>query len=140
MKLTLMYYCEKCEHGYRVPKVDPDRKLLTLTMPCPTAECDGDVEFGDPKTVKSGETMSAKVLYEACMGMGFPHERECSPEQLQMLMVGGTVRDLDVSSIGVGRSLIDSIVVEKDDRLHRFHFAMSTKGATIFKTEEVENV
>lgn len=139
MSLVLMYYCEKCEHGYRVPQSDPDRKLLTLTMPCPTRDCGGAIEFGDPKTIKHGETMSAKILYEACMGMGFPHERECSPDHLQKLMVGGVIRDLDVEAVGLHRSLVDSLVVEKDNTLHRIFFAMSTKGATIYKTEEIEN-
>ena len=136
-----MYYCEKCEHGYRVPRVDPDRRLLLLTMPCPTKECAGEVEFGDPKAIKHGETMPARILYEACMGMGFPHERECSPEQLQRLMVGSVIRDLIVEPIGTARSIIESLVVETPDEAHhRIHFAMSTHGATIYKTEEMENV
>lgn len=138
-ELTLMYYCESCEYGYRVPKTDPNRNLLTLTMPCPNKECDGgEIEHGDRKEAKKVFTLTAKVLYEACMGMGFPEERLCSPAHLEKLLLGSTILSLDLNPAGDSRSLIESMTITEDDiTQHKIFFAMSVKGATIYKTQEL---
>ena len=137
MSLTLMYYCELCEHGYRVPASDPDRRLLNLVMPCPTKGCDGKIEFGDPKTIKQGSTMPAKILFEACMGHGFPEDRECSPEHLRSVLLNTEILSLELEEAGPNRSFINSMEVENADGRHKVFFAMSTKGATIYKIEDM---
>lgn len=143
-ELTLMYYCESCEYGYRVPKTDPNRNLLTLTMPCPNKKCDGgEIEHGDRQEAKKVFTLTAKILYEACMGMGFPEERLCSPEHLQTLMLGRVVLEVDLEPVGGTRSIISSMVMGSEcgtEPSHRLFFAMSTKGATIYKTQEMPDV
>ena len=136
--MSSLFFCPECEHGYRIPNTDPDRHLLSITMPCPTQGCDSRVEYCDPKELKKSQTMSARILYEACMGRGFPHERKCSPEHLVMLMVGGEVTDISLCSAGENRSLIESLTVRKNDVEHKIHFAMSVKGATIYKTEQID--
>lgn len=139
--ISLMYFCEDCERGYRVPNSDPDRHLLTLVMPCPNSACDGQIEYSDPKEVKRGETHTARSLYEACMGMGFPHERVCTPEHLKHILNGAVVVDVALEAIGENRSLISSMLVETKDKEEKtLYFAMSTKGATIYKVEEHANV
>lgn len=138
--LTLMYFCKLCEHGYCVPAADPDKKLLNLLMPCPTRECSGKIEYGDPQTTKQQATMPAKILFEACMGRGFPEDRECSPEHLRSVLLNGEIIALELEEAGPNRSFILSMEVETEDAQHKVFFAMSTRGATIYKIEEMPDV
>lgn len=141
-KLSLMYYCSQCEFGYRVPTADRDRHLLQLVMPCPTKECEGSIEYGDPQVVKEGQTLAARTLYEACFGMGFPEERQCSPTHLTDLLIGSTVVLASLTELEQNRSCIEHLTVEKEGHKQRYRifFAMSTHGATIYKIEKLEKL
>lgn len=143
MNLVIMYFCESCEFGYTIPKTDANKRLLQLAMPCPNKDCDeGSIEVSARQEVKQLVNLSALVLYEACMGRGFPEEQVCSPEHLEHVLVGATIMNMDLKPAGTGRSFIESMTVaaggeDGPEINHKVYFAMSVKGATIHKIQEL---
>lgn len=143
MSHLIIYGCLSCYSAFQVSKTDENLHLLSLRMPCPTPSCEGSLELIDKDEVfKTVQLVRAQELFSASMGRGFEHERKCSPKQLAKLLENSEIQDVDLEEAGKDRSIIKSMVVLKYDKngdggmLHRVCFAMSTKGATIYKVEE----
>lgn len=135
--MYLNYQCSECGSSYSVPRIDDHLHLLMVVMPCPQGCCSGDVKIVDDiEGINLRANTTAKILFEACMGKGFPAERKCSPEALNDLLVGGFITSLDLEEVSVDqdRSIIKSMSVGiRDGKNYTIHFAMSNLGATIYK-------
>lgn len=137
------YQCEKCDTFYRVPKADPDLKLLSLVMPCPESRCDGSIsiaELSGDKAVR-GRNITAKELYTATMGHGFPEERIANVANVSMVLLEGKITDLDLMDHYPDdrKTVLFSLVVENGGVKYRVFFGSGGKGATIYKISEEEN-
>jgi hypothetical protein len=133
--MYLSYECVECGSSYRVSKMDDELHLLMVVMSCPESCCSGEVRIVEDPASEPKRT-TAKILFEACMGKGFPAERKCSPEALRELLVGAFITYVDVEDVKVDqdRSIIQSMSVGvRDGKSYTVHFAMSNNGATIYK-------
>lgn len=135
-----VFYSCTCGLSYTINKKDEDLHLLALRMRCPNNKCDGDgLEIQNEDHGVRGVHRSAKELFALCSGIGTPEERQCSPESLQELLVGGHIKELELepSSADPNRSLISRMVVGIDfgepSQSVAVYFAMSSRGATIYK-------
>lgn len=134
--MSLAYQCSECGSSYQVSRMDEELHLLLVVMPCPESCCSGNVRVVDEPDGKLPKKTTAKILFEACMGKGFPADRKCSPEALRDLLVGGFITSLDLYEINADqdRSIIKSMSVGiRDGKSCTIHFAMSNLGATIYK-------
>ena len=138
--MFVFYQCGKCSTFYRVSKADPDLKLLSLVMPCPETRCDGSVTVGElsPDKALNGRNLSAKDLYTATMGHGFPEERVANLANVLAVMLDGKITGmhLEEADPDAPKSVIASLVVEKDGISHRVFIGSGGKGATIYKIAE----
>lgn len=133
--MHLFYECSECGAAYRISRLDDDLHLLMVVMSCPESCCSGDIKVVD-STSGTFKQVTAKIMYEAAMGKGFPAERKCSPESLRELLVGAFITYVDVEDVKVDqdRSIISSMSVGvRDGKSYTVHFAMSSHGATIYK-------
>ena len=138
----LVFYACPCGAAFKVSKTDEDLHLLSLRMRCPDESCvRGMFEIQDNDD--DGVLITAKELFALCSGRGTPKERQCSPERLRELLVGGHIKELEVeaSSADPNRSLVSKMLVGIDfgdpSKAVVVHFAMSSKGATIYKVTDL---
>lgn len=132
--MFIKYECDVCGMSYDVSRMDKDLHLLSIRMPCPGFECTGGVQVVND-TAEPPKRLTAKILYEACMGRGFPEERRCSPEVLENLLVNSYITSVKLKGVDVDedRSIIESMTVDHEDLKITIHFAMSNHGATVYK-------
>jgi hypothetical protein len=132
--MVILYECDQCGLAYSVSRLDEELNLLTLRMACPGFECDGGVQVVN-EAAEPPKQMTARVLYEACMGRGFPEERHCSPEVLKNLLVNSYITDVDLKDVPADddRSIIETMTVDTGSMVLTIHFAMSNHGATVYK-------
>jgi hypothetical protein len=138
--MLIKYECDVCGLSYDVSRMDKELHLLSIRMPCPGFECNGGVQVVN-ETAEPPKKLTARVLYEACMGRGFPEERYCSPEALEKLLVNSHITSVQLKEVAVDedRSIIESMTVDTGDYKITLHFAMSNHGATIYKAIKEES-
>jgi hypothetical protein len=132
--MFIRYECDTCGLAYEVSRTDRDLHLLSIIMPCPSFECGGGILVVN-ETATTPKRLTSKILYEACMGRGFPEERRCSPEVLEKLLVGSGITSVKLKAVGADedRSIIESMTIRHEDLKFTLHFAMSNHGATVYK-------
>jgi len=137
--MFIKYECDVCGLSYEVSRLDKELHLLSIRMPCPGFECDGGVQVVN-ETSEPPKKLTSRVLYEACMGRGFPEERRCSPEVLENLLVNSYITSVKLRSVEVDedRSIIESMTVDNGELRLTIHFAMSNHGATVYKVIKEE--
>jgi hypothetical protein len=136
-----VFYSCTCGIAYTVAKNDEDLHLLSLRMQCPNNKCDGGgLEIQNEDHGVRGVHRSAKELFALCSGRGTPKERQCSPAALEDLLLGARITgiDLEASTADPNRSLINSMVIgtdfgQEESKSVMVYFAMSSRGATIYK-------
>lgn len=142
--MFIFYNC-KCGEAFGVPKIDENLHLLSLVMRCPDSSCSDKLRVCDAaKVYKGWKDLSAEDLFAACSGVGLPPEQQCSPVDLEMLLLGGIINAMELESSGSNpkRSIISNMVVgidpcKEDSRAVKVHFAMSVHGATIYKVTDL---
>ena len=140
-----VFYSCTCGNSYTINKKDEDLHLLSLRMACPNNKCDGEgLEIQNEDHGVRGVHRSASELFALTLGRGTPEERQCSPEALRELLVGGQIKELDVeaSSADPNRSLISKMRVgidfgQEPSKSVMVYFAMSSRGATIYKVTDL---
>jgi hypothetical protein len=114
--------------------MDKDLSILSVLMPCPITACYGSVQVVQAAAA-TPKVVSAKELFEACLGRGFKEERRCSPESLRKLLIGGVIEEVGLEEVSADedRSIISTMTVSCDGLEMQVFFAMSRLGATIYK-------
>jgi hypothetical protein len=129
---VVTFRCGKCKTGFKVMVSLEEATLLGTRPRCPVDGCKGRMSPGDPK--EKDQIISGIDLYIAVSGQGLPEEkREAGIMKLLSSLKGKRIVSLKLKRAGDVRSIIESLTIEGGKT---FHFASSTKGATIFKVTE----
>lgn len=139
--MFVSYICTNGCSAYRVPKSDKDLSILSLRMKCPNSECDGMLELN--YSIPRGPNtygMSAKELFRACMGHGLEDERNCYPDRVLSVLMGGEIQrvSIDEEASDENRTIINSLVISHAAETYRVHLGSGSKGVVVYKISKVE--
>lgn len=135
----MIYYgCGSCDAMFGVEENDKDLHLLSLRMECPSCLEDKIQIIRHPTRQFIAQVMSAKLLWQACKGLGLPDARSCSPDSVELLLRSATILAIEVEeSPDPDRSLLSTITIDPlEGTPKKVYFGTSTRGATIYKVTE----
>lgn len=133
---TDWYQCGRCKQSFLVRAEDPDKNLLKSTMRCPNyVNCKWKIRrknfTTNTHTISNARWVSAIELFQAAAGIGLAEERECSPKDIQKLLVGSRVVKAHVlEAPDPKRALLLSMTLDNGKVIH---LTTSIKGPMVYK-------
>lgn len=133
----ISYACEADRMVFQVPKLDPQVRLLTVVLNCPTCH--------RPLTITSKwgihyekVLLTAEQLFKASNGLALPGAESASEARVSMLLIEAKFVSARLEAVAEDRVIIESLTIETANvpKKYTFHFGTSTKGATIYKITE----
>lgn len=133
---TIWFRCSKCESSFFVKSSDEQKKLLNgKSMRCPNyIRCKGQIikrGWTNVHEIRKYTWVSALELYQACAGLGFEAERDCSPKTINNIMQGSRIMDAEIiATTHPKKSILLSLTLEDGKTIH---LASSVYGPVIYK-------
>jgi hypothetical protein len=128
--------CASCTFGANVAGSRDDLQAVRQTVPegqCPVCG-QSTLQTGDRPLVGDAYELEVPELYAAINGLGLPHERQCTLENVVQALAGRTVNHIEASEVDNNLRSCRLVVryLQLDDGT-RLYFGAGLGGAVLYR-------